>query len=55
MAPRAIKLVKWNGHYYEMGGLVLVDNVEIMSIELSITADPSIRMYSPSVAYYMVC
>ena len=21
MAPRAIKLVKWNGHYYEMGGL----------------------------------
>lgn len=20
MAPRAIKLVKWNGHYYEMGG-----------------------------------
>lgn len=21
MAPRAIKLVKWNGHYYEMGGI----------------------------------
>ena len=21
MAPRAMKLVKWNGHYYEMGGI----------------------------------
>ena len=26
------------------GAFVLVDNVEIMSIELSITADPSIRI-----------
>lgn len=23
MAPRAIKLVKWNGHYYEMGGIYI--------------------------------
>ena len=21
IAPRALKLVKWNGHYYEMGGI----------------------------------
>ena len=21
MAPRTMKLVKWNGHYYEMGGI----------------------------------
>ena len=23
MAPRALKLVKWNGHYYEMGGIYI--------------------------------
>lgn len=23
MAPRAMKLVKWNGHYYEMGGIYI--------------------------------